>query len=144
MQHPWNDLRRLSEEVNRAFNDALSQNGDGTNVVTSSWAPAVDIRETTESFVLAADIPGVEPKDIEVTMEKGVLTIRGERKLEAREDGGEQGFRRVERLHGAFHRRFSLPDSADAEGITARGAHGVLEIVIPKKKTVQPRRIEVG
>jgi len=138
---PWTVMRRLQEEMNRAFGEALGGTDDGSNVVTSGWMPAVDIKEEDSRFVISADVPGVDPDDIEVTMENGVLTIRGERTLEARE--GSNGLRRVERLHGLFHRRFSLPDTADPEGISATGRNGVLEVVIPKKADVQPKRITV-
>ena len=91
--------------------------------------------------MLHADLPGIDPKDIEITMENGVLTIRGERAHEA--DANTNAYRRVERTTGRFFRRFTLPDSADAERITATGKHGVLEITIPKHARVQPRRIAV-
>ena len=140
---PWSAMRQLREEMNRAFGQALSGSDDGSNVVTSGWMPAVDIKEEAEAFVISADVPGVDPENIEVTMESGMLTIKGERRLETDEQKG-NGYRRVERLHGTFHRRFSLPDTADAEKISARGKNGVLEVVIPKKAAVQPKRIKVG
>lgn len=140
---PRNTMRQLREEMNRAFGQALNRTEDTSNVVTSNWMPAVDIKEEDGRFVIAADVPGVDPQDIDVTMENGMLTIKGERKLETT-DENDQGYRRVERLHGTFYRRFSLPDSADAEKISATGRHGVLEVEIPKKATVQPKRIEVA
>ena len=140
---PFGAMRQLREDMNRAFGHALADNDDESNVVTSRWVPAVDVKEEPERFLIAADIPGVDPSDIEITMEHGVLTIRGERKVENK-DETRPGFRRVERLHGSFYRRFTLPDTADAEAISASGAHGVLEIVIPKKAVVQPKRIQVN
>ena len=92
--------------------------------------------------MIFADIPGVDPQAIEVQMDKGVLSIKGERTLEGEQEGGH--FSRIERRHGLFHRRFALPDSADAEKITASGRHGVLEISIPKRPESAPRRIQVG
>ena len=92
--------------------------------------------------MLLADIPGVDPKDIDVQMDKGLLTIKGERTLEARSDN--ERFSRTERVHGLFHRRFALPDSADPDRITASGRNGVLQIVIPKKPETTPRKIQVG
>ena len=139
---PWSAMRQLQNEMSRVFDNAVAGAEDGSNVVTSRWTPAVDIREDGERFVIAADVPGIEPADIEVTMENGVLTIKGERKLEARNEG-ESGYRRVERAHGSFYRRFTLPDTADAEAISASGRHGVLEIVIPKRAALQPKRISV-
>ena len=139
---PWSAIQQLHDEMNRAFGTALARGDDGSSVVTSSWTPAVDISEENDRFVICADVPGVNPDDIEITMEKGVLTIKGERKLETKEEG-QNGYRRVERLHGSFYRRFSLPDTADTENVSATGKNGVLEVVIPKKATVQPKRIKV-
>lgn len=119
-----------------------NEESDGSSVVTSQWAPRVDIKEEEQRFVIFADVPGVDPASIEVSMEKGILTIKGERTVENQEQNGR--FTRVERAHGSFHRRFALPDSADADGISASGKHGVLEIVIPKKAEKAPRRITIN
>jgi HSP20 family protein len=107
----------------------------------AQWAPRVDIKEDDKRFVILADIPGIDPAGIEVSMDKSVLTIKGERKQETLEEG--HRYTRLERAHGAFLRRFALPDSADAEGITARGHNGVLEVSIPKRAESAPRRIEI-
>lgn len=107
----------------------------------ADWVPSVDVKEEAERFVIHADVPGVDPKDIEVSMEDGVLTLAGERKSEKREEG--EGWTRVERRSGRFLRRFTLPETADAEGISAQGHNGVLEIVIPKQAKAQPRKIQV-
>jgi HSP20 family protein len=101
----------------------------------------VDIREEADRFVIFADIPGVDPQEIEVQMDKGILTLKGERAEEASAEG--RGYSRRERAWGSFHRRFALPDSADADGITASGRHGVLRIDIPKRPQATPRRIQV-
>ncbi len=139
----WNSGNYLPEEIRHAFDRFLQpQDSDASSVVTSQWVPRVDIREDEQRFVILADIPGVDPAQIEVNMDKGVLTIKGERDAGL---GGQDGkFTRVERARGAFHRRFALPDSADAEGITAHGKLGVLEIVIPKKALEAPRRITIN
>lgn len=128
-----NDIRQVFD---RLFHN---EEGDQSNVVTSQWTPRVDIREEDKRFVILADIPGVDPNAIEIHMDKGILSIKGERK-EDREGGK---LSRVERSHGLFYRRFTLPDSADAEGITAAGKHGVLEISIPKRPESSPRRINI-
>jgi HSP20 family protein len=139
----WNAGNGLPEEIRQAFDRFLQpEDGDASNVVTSQWAPRVDIREDEQRFVILADIPGVDPAQIEVSMDKGILTIKGERDAVAAEKDGK--FTRVERARGAFHRRFALPDSADAEGVTATGKFGVLEIVIPKKAQATPRRITIN
>ena len=134
--------RHFQNEMKQFFNQFLTPDGDDqSNVVTSQWQPRVDIKEESKLFVIAADIPGVDPKDIEIHMDKGILTIRGERSTESKEDGPR--YSRVERAHGVFYRRFALPDSANPEGITASGRHGVLEIAIPKRPETTPRRISV-
>ena len=139
---PYSLLDRLSRELGRFDPFANEDVGeDNSNVVVSHWRPAVDIKEEQNQFVILADIPGVDPKDIDITMENGVLSIKGERSSEKTEE--RDGFKRVERARGTFYRRFSLPDSADAEHIEAKGKNGVLEIVLPKHEKVQPRKISV-
>ena len=142
---PWGLLRRFHDDVNQLFGEsqvAASAEGDRSRIVTSNWTPAVDIKEEDGRFVLKADVPGVDPKDIDVTMEDGVLTIKGERRYESEDEAN--GYKRVERSYGTFYRSFSLPDTANAEDITAKGKDGVLEVVIPKLEKVQPRRITVN
>lgn len=109
---------------------------------SNAWTPRVDVREEPSRFVILADLPGVDPADIEVQMDRNVLTLKGERKSESNEEGTK--FTRVERRHGQFERRFTLPESADAEGISASGKHGVLENSIPKKAESAPRRIAIN
>ena len=139
---PWKALQRVQSDLDRLLGLGREEgNGDLSNVVTSRWTPAVDIKEEDKQFVITADIPGVDPKDIDVTMENGTLTIKGERKFEDQKES--EGYRRVERMHGTFYRRFSLPDYADPSKISAKSTHGVLQVVVPKTEKVQPRRIEV-
>ncbi|MCC5860048.1 MAG: Hsp20/alpha crystallin family protein [Ectothiorhodospiraceae bacterium] len=135
---PWSLLNQLSNEMNALVEGRL---GDTSALSTSDWVPAVDIREEPDRYLIHADVPGVAPEDIEINMENGVLTLKGERKREDSEE--REGYRRVERIYGSFYRRFTLPDTADAERITASSRNGVLEIVIPKQEKVQPRRITV-
>ncbi len=135
---PMNILNQLRREMDRLFETEQPSNG---MVTAADWVPAVDIRETDKAFIITADVPGVDPKDIEVNMENGVLTIRGERKEEKEEE--KEGYKRIERVRGTFYRRFTLPDTADAEKISAKSKNGVLEITIPKQEKVQPRKIEV-
>ena len=139
----WNAANAFPEEIRHAFDRFFQQDeADPSNVVTSQWAPRVDIKEEDRRFVIFVDVPGVDPADIEVSMEKGILTIKGERTVQNEEQNGR--FTRIERAHGTFHRRFALPDSADPDGITAVGRHGVLEIVIPKRAETTPRRISIS
>lgn len=105
------------------------------------WSPAVDVREEAQAYLVDADIPGVDPKDIEVTLENGVLTIRGERREEHKEE--RENYHRVERFSGSFSRRFTLPDAADSDGVEAGMDNGVLKIRIPKKEQAVSRRIEI-
>ena len=142
-RNPWSVL----EQLDRQFNGWLRQpdnpgSNDDSAVVTGRWLPAVDIREEENQFLIQADLPGIEPKDVEITMDKNVLTLKGERHQETEE--GKNGYRRVERAYGTFYRRFSLPETADAERIQARSDNGVLSISIPKQEKAQPRRITVG
>ncbi|HEY0332352.1 MAG TPA: Hsp20/alpha crystallin family protein [Stenotrophomonas sp.] len=121
-------------EASQAARPATAANSE-------QWQPRVDIREEPTAFVLHADLPGIDPSAIEVQMDRNILSIKGERTSE----GLAQDQQRLlaERRQGAFERRFALPDTADAEGITATGRHGVLEIRIPKKAEAAPRRIVV-
>lgn len=139
----WNTGNSLPGEIRLAFDRLLQpEDGDAASAVTGQWAPRVDIREDEQRFLILADVPGVDPTQIEVSMDKGILSIKGERTAGSAESNGK--FTRIERARGGFHRRFALPDSADAEGITANGRFGVLEIVIPKKAQATPRRITIN
>jgi HSP20 family protein len=138
---PWGLVNQLHNELNRLFDRGYAGQDQESGVTASDWIPAVDIKEEDNRFLIHADVPGVDPKEIEITMEDGILTLKGERKSETREE--RDGYRRVERVSGQFFRRFTLPDTADAEGVSAKGVNGVLEISIPKQPKAQPRRITV-
>jgi HSP20 family protein len=135
---PWSLLNQLQKELERSQND---KPGEGS-IATAEWAPAVDIKEESDKFVIHADIPGVKPENIEVSMEAGVLTVKGEKESAAKTE--KEGYKRVERSYGSFYRRFSLPDSANGEAINATSKNGVLEIVIPKREAIKPKRITVA
>jgi HSP20 family protein len=135
-----NLLNQLQREVNRLFE--FSRFGDEeTGHMLADWMPAVDIKEEPTQFVIHADLPGVDIKDIEVTLENGVLTLRGQRASEKKEET--EQYRRVERARGTFLRRFSLPDVADADKVAAKCKDGVLEVIVPKREAAQPRRITI-
>jgi HSP20 family protein len=136
---PWSLLDQMRREMERSLD---TRTAEGSSVATSDWVPAVDIREEDNDFVIVADIPGVDPKDIEVHMDNGVLTIKGEKESEKKEE--REGYKRVERTFGSFYRRFGLPDTADPERISANSHNGVLEVRIAKQEKVQPRKIAVN
>ena len=131
---PWALFGRLQRQLDQTFGDAVTN-------ASISWIPHVDVREESERFVVAADLPGVDGKDIEITADQGVLTIRGQRGSDKKIAG--EGYARVERASGTFLRRFTLPESANAQAIKATHVNGVLEVSIPKRPQAQPRRIEV-
>ena len=136
---PWGIVDLLHRDLDRMVGRRLNLH-DNDGAVTD-WVPAVDIVEENDRFVLRADVPGVEPTDIDVSMDAGVLSISGQRFEESRSE--DAGMQRVERVSGRFFRRFSLPDTADAESIQAQTKNGILEVTIPKLPEVQARRIEV-
>jgi HSP20 family protein len=129
---PWALLNRLHRELDQTF-DTVTRD--------ATWSPAVDIHEEAERFVVRADLPGVKPADIEITAEKGVLSLRGARNFEQRKDDGH--YSRVERVSGKFVRTFTLPDNVQTDAIKAAFKDGVLELTIPKVARQEPRRIEV-
>lgn len=137
---PWSMLNQLRREMDQMF-ESTGEVEENSAIATADWVPAVDIRENKDAFELQVDVPGVDPKDIDVHMENGILTIKGERESKKKEE--REGYKRVERQYGSFYRRFSLPDTADADKIAAKCKNGVLDIIIPKKEAVQPRKISV-
>jgi HSP20 family protein len=141
---PWSLHREFLNEFNRLLD--RSGNDESTSA-TAEWAPAVDIDEHADKYVLHADVPGVDPNAIEITLEHNVLTLSGSREKAVEqhfEKGGGVESRRIERLTGRFLRRFTLPESVDADAVKATGKHGVLEIVIPKREAAKPRKINVN
>jgi len=133
---PWALVNRFQKDIDRLFSAPQTTAAD-----SGAWLPPVDIHEEANQFVLNVDLPGVEPKDVEITSEQGVLTIRGQREDVRKQ--ARDGHRRIERIHGEFQRRFSLPETADVQNIKAKAVNGVLEISIPKLAQVQPHRIAV-
>lgn len=141
---PVNMFRQFHDQVNRLLVDELG-NVPGSAAPAarplSAWAPVVDVKEEDKQYVITADVPGVDPKHIEITMEAGVLSIKGSRSTASTEQS--EAYSRIERGYGEFERRFNLPEGADADGITATSNHGVLNVSIPKKVAPAPRRIEI-
>lgn len=136
---PWSIIDQMQRELARAPLRNYAQGGEEGAV--TDWVPAVDIVEHKDRFLVRADLPGVDPAGIDVSMDGGILSISGERRAEDRSDV--DGVQRYERFTGRFFRRFTLPETADAEGITARCVNGILEVSIPKRPEVQARRITV-
>ena len=132
IREPWHLLNRLSRDLD-------SQSGAPATGV--AFIPAVDVQEEKDRYVVKADLPGVVPADIEVTAEKGILTLRGERKTEQREQT--DGYERLERVGGSFTRRFALPENVQADAIKAKFALGVLEVSIPKQPVTAAKRVAV-
>jgi HSP20 family protein len=141
---PWTVVSQLQNEINRVFGNL---NDGESSSATANWMPAVDIREFVDRFELLVDLPGVDPKQVEITLDNSVLTLSGERRdaqSVERSGKGEIQQQRTERRLGRFYRRFILPDTADAEKVTATGRDGVLAITIAKQERAQPRRISVS
>ena len=139
-------FNRPEENFSKFFNQLMynfwpAPWDEDSHVMTSEWIPSVDFREEKDRFVINADIPGVDPKDIEVSMDNGMISLKGERS--AMEKTDTEGYHRLECRHGTFHRRFSLPDSADPEKIEAKDKHGVLTITIGKRQNAKPKMIAI-
>jgi HSP20 family protein len=138
---PWHVMDRLHRQIDQILGDSVASpaaNGNGESV---TWNPTVDVHEELDKFVVRADLPGVEPKDISITAENRVLTLRGERHFERSEN--HKGYERLERVEGSFLRRFTLPNNVQDDQIKARHVNGVLEVTIPKVATPEPRRVSV-
>lgn len=127
----WNPMREMDALLGRGFRSP------GEDV----WMPAVDIRENEQAFVISAEVPGVDKKDIEVTVDNGVLTLSGERSEESEEKDARH--HRRERYYGSFSRSFSLPDDVDADRIDAKSRDGVIEITIPKPERPAERKAKI-
>ena len=138
---PWNLMAQLQNEMGRVLDRRYAETTDHENGATSDWAPAVDIREERDRFVILADVPGVDASKIDIHMENGALIIKGERVDEIEEN--KSAYKRAERPRGSFYRRFTLPETTDAERVSANSRNGVLQVVIPKQERVQPRKISV-
>ncbi|HEY3103062.1 MAG TPA: Hsp20/alpha crystallin family protein [Pyrinomonadaceae bacterium] len=138
---PFRDLRSLQDEVNRLFTGNVGRTFDDEGIARGSWNPSVDIYENKEQIVLEAELPGMNREDFDLSIENNVITLRGERHFEKKDDT--DNYHRVERAYGSFTRSFTLPNTVTGEGATADYRNGVLRVTIPKREETKARRIEV-
>jgi len=142
---PFRDLQAVQERLNRVFDEAfrgVPRGGDDEWALGGSWAPSVDIFEHEGNLVLKAELPGVDPKDVDVRVENNVLTLRGERKFET--EVKKEKYHRVERAYGTFSRSFTLPNVVDTEKIKAEYKDGVLQVTLPQREEAKPKQIQVS
>jgi len=139
---PYRELSSLQDRVNRAIGGGLTRRERDEELSLGAWIPPVDIVEEKDRILLTAELPGFQERDIEVQMEGGVLTLRGERKSETEKEG--RTFHRMERSYGQFVRSFTLPNNVDREHIKANFSNGLLEIELPKREEAKPRLIKIS
>jgi HSP20 family protein len=144
--YPFGDLRSAQEEraqtqLDRLFAHALGLHGQWQGASTRAWAPALDIAERKDAYLVTVELPGVKLDDLEITLEDGLLTIQGERHFT--NDAADETFHRVERSSGAFRRAITLPAHVEADEIEASMEDGVLRILVPKADEAKPKRIQV-
>jgi HSP20 family protein len=137
---PYRGAATLHEHLNRVFGESFGRSGEESNLTT--WAPAVDIMENEHELVVKADVPDVDPKDLDIRVENNILTIRGERKFQKQVN--ENNYLRVERSYGTFARSFSLANTVNSEAIKADYQNGVLTLNIPKREEAKPKQIKVN
>src|SRR6266699_3834624 len=136
---PFRGVVTLQDHINRLFEDLVGRGGEES--LLAAWSPAVDVYETEHELVVKADLPEVDPKDLDIRVENNILTIRGERKFE--KNVNQENYLRVERAYGSFARSFTLANTVNAEAIKADYQNGVLTLTIPKKEEAKPKQIKV-
>ncbi len=139
---PFRELKSLQDEMNRLFMSSVPRGFGEEDLATGGWSPRVDIFESESELVLEAELPGMQRDDFEVSIENNVITLRGERKFEKKDES--DNYHRVERAYGSFTRSFSLPRSVSADGTTADFKNGVLRVTLPKKEEAKARKIEIA
>lgn len=135
------DFKNIQTQLNRIF-EPFARMATDEDLATGSWVPPVDVAETQEKILVRAEVPGMKQEDINIEFENGILTIRGERKIEKNGEG--TTWHRVERTYGNFVRSFTLPRTVDPEHITAAYRDGILEIEVPKKEEAKPKQIRIA
>src|SRR5258707_1471927 len=139
---PFREFTTVQDRLKRLFRESYGTEGREGSVITSGFAPPVDVYEDEHNVTLKIEVPGIDEKDMDVRIENNVLTVHGERKFEKEEK--EENFRRVERQYGSFTRTFTLPATVDAEKVAANYDKGILKIVLPKKAEAKPKQIKVN
>ena len=134
----WDELFSTRRELDRVLDRFMA-----TTPASSVWAPAVDIRETGDEIRVMAELPGLSPEHVDVSIENNVLTITGEKRQDVEEGKDESNFHLLERRYGRFERSFTLPRTVDAEAISARFDNGVLTVTLPKAEAAKPRRVQI-
>jgi len=137
---PFREFVTLQDRMNRLFRESYPE-GREEALTTSTFAPPVDVYEDEHSITLKIEVPGIDEKDIDVRLENGTLTLRGERKFEEKKEEG--GWHRVERSYGHFERVFTLPDSVNPDGVKADYKNGTLTITLPKKEIAKPKQVKI-
>ena len=140
LEQPFRGATTLQEQINHLFGNGLARTAEESNL--TPWAPAVDIYETENELVVKADLPDVNPQDLDIRVENNILTIRGERKFESKVH--DDNYLRIERAYGSFSRSFSLANSVNAEAIQAEYHDGVLTLSLPKREEAKPKQIKVN
>jgi HSP20 family protein len=139
---PFRDLRSLQEEVNRLFSSNMGRFYGDEGIARGAWNPSVDIYENKDQIILEAELPGMNREDFDLSIENNVLTLRGERRFEKKDDN--DNYHRVERSYGSFTRSFTLPQTVSSEGAQAEYKNGVLRVSLPKREEVKARKIQIA
>ena len=142
---PFRDLVSIQDRMNRIFEDAAfrgSRQSEDDWALGGTWAPPVDIYEHDGNLVLKAELPGVDPKDVDIRLENNTLTLRGERRIDT--EVKRESYHRVERAYGSFTRSFTLPSVVDQEKIRAEYKDGVLKVTLPKRDEAKPKQISIA
>lgn len=135
-------LSEIHQMLDRLFEPSwLEQENWMSNTINSKWVPTLDVKDEKNQYVIRADVPGVDPKNIEVTIDKGIITIKGQKETETKTE--RENYIHIERSQGSFYRSFSLPNAADSSKISAKSKNGVLEIIIPKTKENVSKKIQI-
>jgi HSP20 family protein len=139
---PFRDLVSTQERFNQIFNETFARAFGDHEPTSRSWVPAVDIYETDQNLVMKAELPGINPDDVEIRVEDNTLYLKGERKLE--NEVKEENLHRVERSYGTFTRSFALPSSIDSDKVTAEYKDGILTLTMPKREEAKPRTVKIN